>query len=163
MSAKKRVLVVRNDKIGDLILATPLLDALKREGCFVGVLASPYAAPLLETDPAVDVLIQDLEGAVEAVHGQGFDAALLLWGNARNAWKLLRAGIPERIGASSRPFSFLLTRRLAIRRSQGAKSEAEYNLDFLAGLGLGLGAGTPARLHLSEADKAAARAWLRAK
>lgn len=145
-----RVLVVRNDKIGDLVLALPLIAALKRAGCFVGVWASDYARPLLEEDKRVDSLDEDA----------GYDAALLLWANWVNAWRIFRLGIARRIGAGARPFSFLFNARVALRRSQGLKHESEYNLDLAAPLNLKLEAQAP-RLNLGKAALAQAGAELK--
>jgi ADP-heptose:LPS heptosyltransferase len=42
----KRILVVRNDKLGDFMLAWPALALLKQAGCEVTVLVPEYTAPL---------------------------------------------------------------------------------------------------------------------
>ena len=147
-----RVLVVRNDKIGDLVLALPAIAALKQAGHHVGVWASLYAAPLLEHDDRVDEILIDGPG-------KDYDAALLLWGNWKNAWAIRRAGIKQRMGASGRPFSLLLNELLPIRRSEGLKSEADYNLDFVRALGIQAEL-SPPRLQLAESDVTVARRWL---
>ncbi len=149
-----RVLVVRNDKIGDLVLALPLVAALKRAGHAVGVLASPYAAPLLEKDPRVDRLLRTGDSL------KGFDAALVLWGNWRNAAACWLAGIPRRYGISARPFSFLFSARLALRRSGAERHESDYNLDFGRALGLEARIEAPS-LKLGRQDQAAASAALK--
>lgn len=149
-----RVLVVRNDKIGDLVLALPAIKALKNAGHAVGVLASKYAAPLLEKD-----------GRVDALHTEGdglpldYDAALLLWGSWKNAWLIFKSGIKKRIGASGRPYALLYSDRISVRRSEGLKSEADYNLDFVRALGIATELSAPT-LQLGPEDHAAAQAWL---
>ncbi len=58
----KRVLVVRNDRLGDMILTTPVFDLLHAlaPGVEVDVLASPRNATLLEGDERVSrVLVDD--------------------------------------------------------------------------------------------------------
>ncbi len=57
-SASRRLLVIRRDNIGDLILTTPLLLALRREmpEAWIGVLTNHYCAPVLAGHPAVDEL-----------------------------------------------------------------------------------------------------------
>jgi ADP-heptose:LPS heptosyltransferase len=49
-------LVVQSNNVGDLVLATPLLDALRRRfpGDRIDVLASAYAAPVLHDHPSID-------------------------------------------------------------------------------------------------------------
>lgn len=141
-----RVLVVRNDKIGDLVLALPLVAALKKAGCFTGVLASPYAAPLLKGDARVDAL---LTGDASL---QGFDAALVLWGTWKNALNCAAARIPQRLGISARPFSFLFNRRLDLRRSDATRHESEYNLEFARALGINASWEAPS-LRLKPGDR----------
>lgn len=152
-----KILLVRNDRIGDLLLALPAMEALLEAGHQVAVWASPYAAPLLERDSR----IQLLRGEEELRQG-AFDLALVLFGSWRNAWALQSAGIPERWGASGRPYSLLYSKRLPLRRSQGLKSEADYNLDFVRALGLEAPL-KAASLHLGPEDHDAAVACLQAK
>lgn len=152
-----RVLVVRNDKIGDLVLALPAIEALKKAGHFVGVLASPYAAPLIKNDPRMDALVTP-----ESMAAYKFDAALLLFGNWRNAWMVFKSGIPRRVGASGRPYAVLYSDSISVRRSEGLKSEADYNLDFVRALGYQAEPSAP-RLQLAESAHQAAEAWLAAK
>lgn len=151
---------MRNDRIGDLVLALPLLQALKDAGAFVGVLTSAYAAPLLEADERVDALVVDGPDATEALRGHGFDSALVLWGSWPNAFKAWRAGIPQRLGVSARPFSWLFTRTLPLRRGQGWAHEGALNFAFGEALGLA-GPPPPPRLRLGRGAQAQAAAWLK--
>jgi ADP-heptose:LPS heptosyltransferase len=156
----RRILVLRNDRIGDLVLALPLVQALKDAGAFVGVLAAPYTADLLRSDPRVDALLVDGPAALDQVRAGAFDTALALWANWRNALLVRRSGIPERIGPSLRPFSWLFTRRLALRRSRGGTHESDLNFDY--GRALGLEGPVPEPRLLLAADAArTARAWLK--
>lgn len=158
MSLKgRRILVVRNDRIGDLVLALPLVQALKDAGAFVGVWASDYAAPLLKKDPRVGLL---LSGDAPDLKAGAFDTALCLFARGRTAWALWKAGIPERYGPSWRPYSALFNQRLALRRGRGVEHESELNLAFARALGWE-GAAPAPRLHLGAAAEKAAQAWLR--
>jgi ADP-heptose:LPS heptosyltransferase len=149
-----RVLVVRNDRIGDLVLALPAIEALKLAGHQVGAWVSEYAAPLLEHDDRVDTLLRG--GGLQR---GAFDAALLLWGNWGNAWQVYRAGIRQRLCASGRPFALLCNEFLDIRRSLALRSEADYNLDFVRALGIQVQNPLP-RLRLAPEDHAEASAFL---
>ena len=156
----RRIVVFRNDRIGDLVLALPLLRALKDAGAFVGVLASPYAAPLLEHDPRVDALVLDGPDSVDVLRGHRFDTALCCLANARNAGLAWRAGLPERLGPSARAYSALFSRALPIRRGQGWAHESDLNLDYARALGWEGAAPLP-RLVLDPKASAQAGAWLR--
>lgn len=154
MSLKgRRILVVRDDRIGDLVLALPLIQALKDAGAFVGVWASDYAAPLLAKDKRVDVLVQE-------AGGHGFDTALCLYARWSSAWALWRAGIPQRLGPSARPFSALFTQSLPLRRGTGWEHESDLNFEYAKALGLSGGAKEP-RLQLPPEAVSEAKAWLR--
>lgn len=83
----KKVLVIRLGAIGDLIMITPLLKQLKKDGYHVTVCVKPYAAQILQNNPNVDVLIEDnplndgtLENHWEKM-GQGYDKVINLSGS----------------------------------------------------------------------------------
>lgn len=58
MPAKERILVVRRDNIGDLILTTPLLSALRRAkpDAWIGILVNSYSSAVLAGNPDVDAV-----------------------------------------------------------------------------------------------------------
>lgn len=155
-----RVLVVRNDKLGDLVLALPLVQKLHDAGHKVGVLASPYAAPLLKEDTRLAV-VEDGPDAAQRLKKLRFDMALVLWATAGNAWKVFRAGIPQRVGIRSRFYSPLFSGLITLRRSQGARHESEYNAQFAEALGLDEGPLPAPRLELGSEAHREARAWLK--
>ncbi len=154
-------MVVRDDKIGDMVLALPLIDALKNAGAYVGVLASPYTRPLVSVDPRVDVVIESGAGSdpLPRLRELNFDTSLHLWARWPTAWMAWRAGMARRLGPSLRPFSFLFTQRLALRRGQGLEHESEYNLRYARALGV-LGTLDEPRLALAPKDETLAKAWL---
>ena len=156
-----RVLVVRNDKLGDLVLALPLVQELKDAGHAVSVLVSPYTAPLLKADERLSGVIEDGPGLVQRLKKGRFDAALVLWATPHNAWSVFSAGIPLRVGTAARPYSLLFNRRLALRRSQGALHESQYNGLFAGALGLEARSLPPPRLQLSPEAEREARAWMK--
>ena len=55
-SAKPKILVIRRDNIGDLILTTPLIHALRRRypEAWIGALVNSYNARVLEANPDLD-------------------------------------------------------------------------------------------------------------
>ena len=59
IAAPKKILFIRIDRIGDLVLSTPALRAIKKRypGAELTVLAGPAAAPLLASDPGVNRVI----------------------------------------------------------------------------------------------------------
>ncbi len=157
-----KVLVVRNDRLGDMLLALPAAALLKAAGHRVGLLASPYTAPLARRCPDLDWVVEDGPAALAGMRQSGFDAALVLWARPRNAWLCLRAGIPLRVGIAGRWYSPLFNRRLGLRRSRGGRHESGYNAELARALDPALAAEVPApRLALLAEDHAAAEACLR--
>jgi ADP-heptose:LPS heptosyltransferase len=159
-----RILILRNDRLGDLVLALPVVRALRRDSpqAFIGLLASAYAAPLLQKDPGLDLVIADGPEALKNIRSCAFDSCLVLWANWNNAWLAFRASIPQRVGPSARPFSLLFTHRVDVRRSEGLRSEAFYNQEFLAPLAVPPVEQAPG-LVLAWEVYSQARAWLKKK
>ncbi len=159
----RRVLVMRHDRLGDLVLALPLVEALWRQGARVGLLVSASAEPLLKGDRRLERLIIDGPDALERIREARFDDALVLWANARNALLALRAGVPRRWGPSWRPYSALFNRRLPLRRGRGWTRESEWNLEYGRALGCPAAESPPPRVHPGPEAESEAAAWLRAR
>lgn len=130
-----RILVVRTDRMGDVLLATPVPRALKMASAddHVTMMVAPYARPVLEKNPYVDDIFEyasdesdrDLIGRLKKGN---YDVVVLLHPTFRLAWVLARAGIPRRIGTASRVYSVLFSERISLRRSVSTLHEADCNL-----------------------------------
>jgi heptosyltransferase-2 len=59
MAAVENILVAQTSFVGDVVLTTPLLAALRRRfpGARLAVLCTPSAKELLANDPAIDEII----------------------------------------------------------------------------------------------------------
>lgn len=165
-----RILVVRNDKIGDFMLAWPALALLKTAGCHVTVLVPAYTASLAHLCPSVDDVILDPGSDAPAseqqrllaqVRAGGFDGALALFSTWRVGMMLRRAGIAYRIAPATKLAQILYTRRITQRRSRSEKPEWVYNLDLAAVLlndmGLAVGSVSAPYLSVPAADVSARR------
>ena len=55
----KRILVVRTDRIGDLLLSTPVIQALRQNypDAYIAAMVSPYAKEIVEGNPYLDEVI----------------------------------------------------------------------------------------------------------
>ncbi|NOY05678.1 MAG: glycosyltransferase family 9 protein, partial [Chlorobi bacterium] len=91
MKRPRRILIIRPDRIGDVIMATPLIRALRQTSpeAFIAALVRPHTAPLLRHNPHLDrILLDDFEGAdggrkgfrakVRELRRLKFDTALML-------------------------------------------------------------------------------------
>ena len=56
MSEPRRILFIRRDNIGDLVLTTPLIHAVRARfpAAWIGVLGNSYNTPVLAAHPDVD-------------------------------------------------------------------------------------------------------------
>jgi ADP-heptose:LPS heptosyltransferase len=157
-----KFLVVRTDRLGDVLLTTPVSTALRRvfPKARICWLVRPYTAPLLEHNPDVDQILVDRGGATRdlaaLIKKEKFDAAIVAYPRWRIVWALWRAGVPVRIGPASKLYSVLFTNRVWQRRSEGKKHEADYNLELLEPLGVPFKR-TPTRFVLTEDEKRQAR------
>lgn len=171
----RRLLVIRADNIGDVVMTGPALRAIRRAlpDAELTLLASPSgaeAAPLL---PWIDdvvcwrVLWQDLgrlafdpareHALIDAIKARAFDGALILTSFSQSphpaacmAWL---AGIPLRAGAS-REESTLLTHRTPFGPFE--RHQAERNLALVGALGFPIDDGALEIRVPPEADRRAA-------
>jgi heptosyltransferase III len=143
-----RILVVRTDRLGDVLLTIPMLPFLRDEypQAHIAMLLSPYTGDVVRGNRFVDELIWYEEGGEPVPfksmlrrirHGQ-FDAVIVVHPTPRLAWLMFRAGIPVRIGTGYRHYSFLFTTRIFEHRKDAKKHELEYNLELLKALGCSL-------------------------
>jgi heptosyltransferase III len=166
-----KVLLVRCDRLGDLVLALPAFAWLRqaRPGWEIHALVTADAAPLVEHDPAVQAFYTwdgGLDGELAGkLATERYDAAVLLQYQTPLAWLLYMAGIRRRYGPLSRLSSwFLLNRGSWQRRSRLRHHESRYNVDLvrrLAGPDVIAPALAPPRLHLGEVQRQLGRRFRR--
>ena len=140
----KKILVIRNDRIGDLILSTPVIQALRNHfpESQIDFLVSRYAAEVIQGNPWVNEIIEDdkqrgtFKKLLKKIRTKKYDLAVILQSTARIGWMCLWAGIPHRIGPLSRWYNILFyNHSLRQHRSSSDFHEAEYNLQLLKLLG----------------------------
>jgi len=140
----RRLLVVRNDRIGDLVMTLPVFEAARKAlpEAHIAALVTPYAAPLLERDPYLDdIVLDDPTENCWALgrrlrHGR-FDAAIVVNTNTRNSVAVWHARIPTRVLWSHRPAGLALaTHHVSLHRSHPPVHEAEFALAFVRRLGM---------------------------
>lgn len=141
--ALRRILLVRNDRLGDLVLTLPAIEAVRRNWpeAHVAALVSPYAGPLLAGHRALDELLFDSEadGAWRLgrrLRAMRFDAALVFNTNTRNCLAVWAAGIRRRVCWAHKPAGWLAaTHRVALHRSHPPVHESTFALAFVRRLG----------------------------
>ena len=143
MRTPRRILLVRNDGIGDLVCTLPALAAVRRHflQAHVAALASPAAAPLLAGSRYVDESIVDdpTESPwqlARRLRPMRFDAAVVFNTNTRGALAVWLAGIRQRVCWAYKPAGLLFgNRRVALHRSHPPIHETDFTLAFAQRLG----------------------------
>lgn len=144
----KRILIVRTDRIGDVVLSTPVIKALKDNfaNVYLAMMISPATQELVRGNPYLDEVIvydkeQEHRGVIRSLQfalslrKKKFDIAVILHSTNRVNLLAYLAGIKERVGYSRR-LGFLLTDNIPYVKYRGEKHEVEYNLDLLRCLGI---------------------------
>ncbi len=158
----KKILIVNNFGIGDVLFSTPLVSALQLSdpGALVSYICNPRTADFLRQDPRINkVFVYDRDAFVavyrrspwnfmmkwkafvDEIHGAGYDTAYDLSGGSALSLALLLAGIPRRIGFDYKGRGRWLTHKIPLYGYEG-RHVIEYNMDLLAlGGGGGMVAG----------------------
>ena len=168
----KRILVIRLDRLDDVVLSTQAASALRAAfpHGFIAMMMRPACRDVVEGHPAInEVILYEKEtlhrgvwATVRFAHRlrrHRFDTALVLHPTNRSHWIPWLAGIPVRVGYD-RKCGWLLTHRRPHRKQEGAQHEAAYTLELLEPFGI---TNAPVVPTMAIQFQAAARveAWLR--
>ncbi len=138
-----RILVTRTDRIGDVVLSTPVIEALRLQfpKAVISMMVSPLTQNLIQGNPFLDeVIVYDKQEGQKSWKGtwsfardlrrKRFDIAIHLHPNNRSHWVSYLAKIPIRLGYKYKNYR-LLTHVVPHLKQEGKKHEAEYNFDLL--------------------------------
>ncbi|CAM3816988.1 lipopolysaccharide core biosynthesis protein [Vibrio aerogenes CECT 7868] len=168
----KKILVIRNDKIGDFMLAWPAFAMLKSSlpDCHISALVPEYTAALAHLCPWIDhVLIdpgkradkREKQALISQIKQHQFDASVNLFSTTYNALLVWKAGIPYRLAPATKVAQVFYNHRIKQKRSLSLKPEYEYNLDliraFLADIGAAVVEPTTPYLRFNPVDVAKQR------
>lgn len=154
----RRILVVRNDNIGDVICTTPALRALRRSfpAAHLAILVAEHCRAAVERNPDLDEVLSytkakhrggflgltafwELGRVIRALRARRFDLAIALRRpfSRSNAWLAYATGAPWRLGylaPASHPFRFFLN----LGRDPGDMHSHEVDgcLDLLGSIGV---------------------------
>lgn len=146
MTKQKRILIVRPDRIGDVVLSTPIPREIKKTypDSFVAVLLHKYTQDIYFNNPYVDkiILINDdpqksFWQKVKEIRKYKFTHSLLLLPTERLNYLLFFAGIPHRIGVGHKFYQFITFTRYADRKKYiPLRHEADYCMDLARKIGV---------------------------
>ena len=144
----RRILIIRTDRIGDVLLSTPVIKAVREvyPNSHIAVMVRPYAEEIVDGNPYLDeVILYDKNGKhkgwfatlkfANELREKRFDLALILHPTNRSNLIPFLAGIPERVGYNKK-LGVFLTKKIKDLKHLGEKHEIDYNLDVLRAVGI---------------------------
>lgn len=144
-----KILVIRTDRIGDVVLSTSVLKALRENypKSHIAVMVTPYTREIIEENPYIDEIIvydknKEHRGLIRfwkfirKLKKNNFDLAIILHTKKRTNLIAYLSRIPRRIGYEDKKFGFLLTDKIKDIRPLGLKHEIDYCLNLLEKLGI---------------------------
>lgn len=171
----KRILIRSTNWVGDAILSTPALRAVRKNfpNAQISVLAKPWVEPVYHHNAHVDrLLCYDDKGRHGGLPGKirvskelrkdRYDLAILFQNAFEAALITFLAGIPNRLGYNTDGRHFLLTHPVRLKPGLKQVHETAYYLGILEGAGLGTD-GQELTLVVSAGERAWARETLRAQ
>ena len=160
----QRYLIARIDRIGDVVLSTPLPREIKKKypDSFVCMLVRNYTKDIYMNNPNVDlILTYDNEDGSKRSFWQllseikklKFHYAFMLLSNERLNYLIFLAGIPQRIGVGHKLYQMLtFTKYVNRKKYNPLRHEADYSLDMLRKIGYDIKDITPEN-YLSDNEK----------
>lgn len=141
MKKYKNILVIRNDKLGDFILAWPALALIKKQypDATITVLVPAYTAPMAEICPWIDqcliddqlkYIFSDIFYLQKKIRHGNFDAVITLFSEFRTGLASWLADIPIRVAPATKIAQIFYTDKLIQHRSKSEKPEYLYNVDL---------------------------------
>lgn len=140
-----KILIIRTDRIGDVILTLPMAYVLKKNNpnAHVSMLIQQYTFELVEENINVDDIIFYDNGQsripffdlVKTIRSKKYDVVFHTHPRARLALITWLAGIPMRIGTGYRWYSFMFNKKVYEHRRSADFHELEYNLHLLNAIG----------------------------
>lgn len=150
MPKNLNILLVRLDRIGDLVLSLPAIGAIRERfpNARISVVTRAATQTILEGHPDVDEVIPyhyEKKGRHRFFLGyfrflgeimkRRFDVAFILHPSVRSHLFPFLAGIPYRIGFDTE-LALLLTKKVLDRRHEGERHESDYTLDIVRAWGV---------------------------
>ncbi|MDZ7661034.1 glycosyltransferase family 9 protein [Thiohalophilus sp.] len=140
-TANCKILIVRNDKLGDFMLSLPVFAALKQNlpHCELHALVPAYTREIAEASPWIDRVIldpgqqatlSDQWEFVRQIRRTDYQALITLFSTTRVGLFGWLAGIPVRFAPATKLAQVFYNHRITQRRSRSLKPEHEYNLDL---------------------------------
>ena len=154
----KRILIVRTDRVGDVVMITPIVREIKKTfpDSFIATLTQPHTSKILIGNPYVDtILTDDLKKetfwkVVKELRKFKFTDGLLVMPRERTAYQMFFAGVKNRIGVGHKLYEVItLMKSVSRNKYIPLRHEADYTMDLARKIGVKTNNITP-EIFLSE-------------
>ena len=142
MRKPEKIIVIRNDKLGDFMLAWPSFALLRSAlpDTEIHALVPSYTRPIADLCSYLDATLEDpgrnsgwtgFRQLTAALNDQHYDAAITLFSTGRIGAAVRAAGIPYRLAPATKLAQLCYNHRELQRRSKSEKPEWLYNVDLI--------------------------------
>lgn len=141
MIEPKNLLIVRTDRIGDVVLSLPLAGIVKKyyPETAVSFMVRQYTKSVVSGNSGIDEVIVLKENKnktsvldnIRQLKKHKYDTCLIVYPTFRVALIMFLSGIRYRIGTGYRWYSFLFTHKIYEHRKYAERHELEYNINLL--------------------------------
>ena len=136
-----KILIVRNDKLGDFILSLPVFSLIKQycPNSEIHAFVPKYTSELAGINESVDQVIIDPGASaklseqikiLKKIRAEKYDAIITLFSTTRVGLFSFLSGSRYRLAPATKLAQIFYNHKLTQRRSKSAKPEYEYNLDL---------------------------------
>ena len=142
----KNILIVRTDRIGDLVLTLPLAGLIKKQypNSKVSFLVREYTKNIVGNHPFVDevLVLKEVNGIaslfsnINLIKQKNFDSCIVVYPRFKISLIVFLSRIKNRIGTGYRWYSFLFNQKVFEHRKNAERHELEYNVNLLEKLGI---------------------------
>lgn len=146
MTTPKNILIVRNDRIGDVVLSLPLAGLIKKHfpDCKITFLLRNYTKDIANGHPNIDevIILKEDNGRIPVWKNVNqlkkglFDASIIVYPTFITALIIFLARVKSRVGSGYRWYSFLFNKKVFEHRKYAEKHELEYNVNLLKVFGI---------------------------
>jgi len=142
----KNILIVRTDRIGDLVLTLPLAELIKKQypNCKVSFLVREYTKNIVSNHLFIDdvIVLKENDDKVSLfdnlsiIKPKKFDTCIVVYPTFVLAIIMFLGGIKNRIGTGYRWYSFLFNQKVYEHRKNAERHELEFNVNLLEKLNI---------------------------
>lgn len=142
----KNILIVRTDRIGDLVLTLPVSGLIKKQypNCKVTFLVREYTKNIISNHPFIDdvIVLEENDGKVSLfdnlniIKSKKFDTCIVVYPTFVLSLIMFLSGIKNRIGTGYRWYSFLFNHKVYEHRKNAERHELEFNVNLLEKLNI---------------------------